>query len=772
MKSSDIDQNSVKWLLIYVIYILDGFDNTMNDDSSSDLLNALNDCQREAVSAPPGHFLVLAGAGSGKTRVLVHRIAWLIQMENFSPHSILAVTFTNKAAGEMRHRLSELLGYFSQGMWVGTFHGLAHRLLRMHWREANLPEGFQIIDSDDQQRMIKRILKNMNLSEEKWPPKQAQSFINNQKDQGLRPQHINGHHDYYTKTMRDIYIAYEQACQTAGVIDFAEILLRVHELYTQHADILAHYQQRFKYILVDEFQDTNTIQYAWIRLLAGDDAFVTVVGDDDQSIYGWRGAQIENIHRFQEDFQGTKTIRLEQNYRSTGNILKAANAVIDNNSARMGKKLWTNGGEGKPIVLYAAFNEVDEARYIVERIRLWILEGHSAQEAAVLYRSNAQSRVIEEALIQAGVAYRVYGGLRFFDRAEIKDVMAYLRLMVNRLDDAAFERVVNLPARGLGERTLEELREYAKTHHMALWRAAKILIQEKKFSARAHQSLTDFLTLIEQLDADTKTFELHDQTQQVIQKSGLWDYYAKSKERDKAEARLENMQELINAAKQFKMEEYADDENNGSALTAFLSHVSLNAGDTESVSNQPMVQLMTLHAAKGLEFPLVCIGGMEEGLFPSRMSVEEPSKLEEERRLFYVGMTRAMKQLILSYAEVRRQYGREEYHRSSRFLKELPADVVEEVRPKTNTFKAGRNNYHSNTHNPYHPPVQKKAVISNVQPNESGFRIGETITHAKFGEGIILDHEGSGANQRVQVKFKQHGIKWLVLAYAQLQKIA
>lgn len=736
-----------------------------------DLLNALNDRQREVVSAPPGHFLVLAGAGSGKTRVLVHRIAWLIQAENYSAHSILAVTFTNKAAGEMRSRLSELLGYSAQGMWVGTFHGLAHRLLRMHWEEAKLPEGFQILDSDDQQRVIKRVLKNMNLSDDKWPPKQVQSFINHQKDQGLRPHHLNGHHDYYTKTMREVYIAYEQACQTAGVIDFAEILLRVHELYLNHPDILLHYQNRFRHILVDEFQDTNTIQYAWIRLLAGENIHVTVVGDDDQSIYGWRGAKIENIQRFQEDFGQTKTIRLEQNYRSSGNILKAANAVIDNNSARMGKKLWTDSGDGKPIALYAAFNEVDEARYIVERIRLWILEGNSPKDTAVLYRSNAQSRVVEEALINAGIAYRVYGGLRFFERAEIKDVMAYLRLIANRSDDAAFERVVNLPARGLGEKTLEELRAFAKSNQMSLWNASKDLLQEKEFSARAHQSLNDFLTLIEQLATDTQYFELQDLAQHVIQKSGLWNHYANSKERDKAEARLENMQELINAAKQFRMEEYEEDEIN--VLSAFLAHVSLDSGaETSEEPTNNMVQLMTLHAAKGLEFPLVCIAGMEEGVFPSKMSMEEPGKLEEERRLFYVGMTRAMKQLILSYAEVRRQYGREEYHRCSRFLKELPEEVLEEVRTKTTSFKPtrtsgwGRDNYR-----PSAPKVSSanfKAPASS--PNESGLCTGEAVFHAKFGEGVILDHEGSGAHQRVQVKFKQHGVKWLVLAYAQLKK--
>lgn len=748
--------------------------------ASLDLLHKLNDRQKEAVAAPPGHFLVLAGAGSGKTRVLVHRIAWLIQTEHFSPHSILAVTFTNKAAGEMRHRLSELIGPAAQGMWVGTFHGLAHRLLRMHWEAARLPEGFQILDSDDQQRAIKRVLKNMNLSEEKWPPKQVQSFINNQKDQGLRPQHISAH-DFYAKTMREVYITYEQACQTAGVIDFAEILLRAHELYLNNPDILSHYQNRFRQILVDEFQDTNTIQYAWIRLLAGEHMHVTVVGDDDQSIYGWRGAKIENIHRFQQDFANTQTIRLEQNYRSSGNILKAANAVIDNNPSRMGKKLWTDGGDGQPIALYTAFNEIDEARYVVERIRLWVAGGHSAKDAAVLYRSNAQSRVIEEALIHARLPYRVYGGLRFFERAEIKDVLGYLRLMTNHNDDAAFERVVNLPTRGLGEKTLEELRNLAKEQQISLWHAAESFLESQKLAARAHQALQGFISLIEQMSQETRHFELHDLTQYVIKNSGLYDLYANGKERDKAEARLENIQELINAAKQFRLEEYDDsngDTNNATdVLSAFLAHVTLNAGESnpENTSTDDMVQLMTLHAAKGLEFPLVCIVGLEEGVFPSKMSVDEPSRLEEERRLFYVGMTRAMQQLILSHAEVRRQYGREEYHRRSRFLNELPEEVMEEVRAKSTapSFSSKSSSRYAipsfqTTQSAFGASVPK--TLQRQVEQDSGFKTGGTVYHAKFGEGVILDQEGSGANLRVQVKFKQHGIKWLVLAYAQLTK--
>lgn len=736
---------------------------------SETLLHMLNARQREAVSAPPGHCLVLAGAGSGKTRVLVHRIAWLIQTEDYSPHSILAVTFTNKAAAEMRSRLAELMGQAAQGMWVGTFHGLAHRLLRMHWEEARLPEGFQILDSDDQQRMIKRVLKNMNLSDEKWPPKQVQSFINNQKDQGIRPQHMNGNHDYYAGVMREIYVGYEQSCQTAGVIDFAEILLRAHELYLNNPDLLLHYQNRFRYILVDEFQDTNTIQYAWIRLLAGENSHVTVVGDDDQSIYGWRGAKIENIFRFQDDFRNAHTIRLEQNYRSTGNILKAANAVIDNNPARMGKKLWTDGVDGQPIALYAAFNEVDEARYLVDRIRAWIRLGNSPQDAAVLYRSNVQSRVIEEALISAGIPYRVYGGLRFFERAEIKDVLAYMRLIANRCDDAAFERVINLPTRGIGEKTLEELRALAKTKGMALWNATKDLLEQKTLTARASQAMSDFLILIDTLEVETEALELHDQTHAIIQKSGLWDHYTKIKEKDRSEARLENMQELINAAKQFRLEEFVEDELR--VLPAFLAHVSLNAGDTEE-GDAPTdrVQLMTLHAAKGLEFPLVCIGGMEEGVFPSRMSVDEPGKLEEERRLFYVGMTRAMKQLILSYAEVRRQYGREEYHRASRFLKELPPEVVDEVRGKNVSFKSTYSTPPSkassfSSSSSTLPPSMKAAAASS-----SEWKMGQAVSHSKFGEGVILDFEGSGANQRVQIKFKQHGVKWLVVAYAQLTR--
>jgi len=732
------------------------------------LLQSLNDRQREAVSAPLGHCLILAGAGSGKTRVLVHRIAWLIQTQRLSPHSIMAVTFTNKAAGEMRSRLESLLGFSTQGMWVGTFHGLAHRLLRAHWQQACLPEGFQILDSDDQYRMVRRVLKNMNLSEEKWPPKQVQSFINGHKDQGLRPQHIAQHQDYYHKMMRDIYMTYEQTCQAAGVIDFAEILLRAHELYLQCPEVLTHYRNRFQQILVDEFQDTNTIQYAWIKLLAGENIHVTVVGDDDQSIYGWRGARIENIHRFQQDFPLTSEIRLEQNYRSTGNILKAANAVIDNNSARMGKKLWTAGSDGMPIGLYAAFNEIDEARYVVERVKQWILQGGRASETAILYRSNAQSRVIEEALMHAGVTYRVYGGLRFFERAEIKDVLGYLRLIANRDDDPAFERVVNLPARGLGEKTLEMLRETAKNEQISLWQSAKRLIEAGQLAARAALSLNEFLGLIEKMDQETERLELHEQTQYVIQGSGLWDHYARSKEGEKAEMRLENMQELVNAAKQFKMEEY-EGEGMG-ALTAFLANASLDAGEMNADGSSDAVQLMTLHAAKGLEFPLVFIVGVEEGVFPSKMSVEDLTKLEEERRLFYVGMTRAMQQLVLSYAEVRRQYGREEYHRASRFLDEIPGELLEEIRVRKTPSKQ-QSNWGRNTGLYVSYAPRQTHQISSKVIDDTGLSVGDTVIHAKFGEGVILNHEGSGAHKRVEVQFKAHGSKWLILAYAQLKKM-
>lgn len=712
------------------------------------LLNGLNERQCEAVTSPLGNMLVLAGAGSGKTRVLVSRIAWLIEELHLSPHGILAVTFTNKAAGEMRSRLSGMLSTPVSGLWVGTFHGLCHRLLRRHYQEANLPEQFHILDSEDQARVIKRVIASLNLDLEQWPVKQAQSFINGRKDEGLRPQHVHALSYGPTKTLVAIYQGYEQACKTAGVIDFAEILLRTHELLRDNPIILAHYRQRFQAILVDEFQDTNTIQYAWIRLLAGEDAAVLAVGDDDQSIYGWRGAKVENIQQFSKDFKGTQIIRLEQNYRSTGTILEAANTLITNNNSRMGKDLWTAGSAGEKILVYSAFNELEEARFVSERIMMEINQGASADEIAILYRSNAQSRVIEEALLRAGIAYKIYGGVRFFDRAEVKDTLAYLRLLVNPNDDTAFERVVNFPTRGIGEKTLDDLRQYAKSEQTSMWTAAKTLLQSGEMAQRAGSSLARFIDLIEHLQIKTAEMELDEQLSELILMSGLYAHFSKIKG-DKSESRLDNLQELINAAKQYRYDQ--DEENELPLVNAFLAHASLESGEMQAEEHERYVHLMTLHAAKGLEFPIVFLVGMEEGLFPGKQSIEEPGRLEEERRLCYVGMTRAMRKLNLSYAEVRRQYGREEYHRPSRFLRELPQELLDEVRVKAR----------------FQQPASSRSQIPSAAES-AGIPIGQNVVHAKFGQGVVLAVEGSGAHTRVQVKFSVHGVKWLVLAYANL----
>jgi DNA helicase-2/ATP-dependent DNA helicase PcrA len=721
----------------------------------SELLDDLNKPQREAVAAPLGHARILAGAGSGKTRVLVHRIAWLIQAEGLSPANILAVTFTNKAAAEMRGRIEDMLGYPIGGMWVGTFHGLAHRLLRAHWKEADLPQSFQILDSDDQQRMLKRLIRTMELDESQWPAKQAQWYINAQKDEGLRANHIQAGNDPYSQKMLAIYQAYEQACQRAGVIDFGEILLRSHELWRKRPDILANYQQRFSQILVDEFQDTNTIQYAWLRLLAGDTGNLFIVGDDDQSIYGWRGAKIENIQKFHQDYAAAATISLEQNYRSTGNILGAANAVIANNSERLGKELWTEDDDGDLIQQYHAYNERDEAGYLVGQIKTWVNKGGSRADNAVLYRSNAQSRAIEEALLQANMPYRVYGGLRFFERAEIKDVLAYLRLISNRNDDAAFERIVNTPTRGIGAATLTQLRQYAREQSQTLWQATLALLDAKFFTARAGNALNGFLTLIDSLTPEQK-LPLHELTSLAIDESGLRTHHAKDKT-EKGQGRIENLDELISASKQFNEPEDAEDM---SLLDAFLSHAALEAGENQGGAWEDCVQLMTLHSAKGLEFPVVFMVGMEEGLFPGQKSSDDPSRLAEERRLCYVGMTRARQTLYLLHTESRFLYGQEMSPMPSRFLSEIPAEHIEEIRARKNAISSGHGGY------------SHMAPKHTMTLNETGFLPGEQVHHQKFGPGTVIDTEGAGKSSRIQVNFKHAGSKWLVLAYAKLERIS
>lgn len=716
----------------------------------SDILDPLNDIQREAVSSPLRNTLVLAGAGSGKTRVLVHRIAWLIRVEGISPYAVMAVTFTNKAAAEMRLRLEQLLHMPIGGMWVGTFHGLAHRLLRQHWQEARLPQSFHILDAEDQNRVLRRVLRQLNLDESKWPAKQVQWFINGRKDEGLRPQHLNDYGDAYSRQMVRIYQLYEETCQRAGVIDFAEILLRAYELLRDNTELLAHYQRRFQQILVDEFQDTNAIQYAWLRLLGGPGNNLFAVGDDDQSIYGWRGARVENMHAFKKDFSDTQLIRLEQNYRSTSTILNAANALIACNQDRLGKNLWTEGKEGEPLYLYAAFNELDEARFIVERIKKWVENGGLRKDVAILYRSNAQSRVIEEALILAGIPYRVYGGLRFFERQEIKDVLAYLRLMANRDDDASFERIINTPTRGIGDRTVELLRNAAREQGLSLWKTAEQLARGSALPARAAQALGQFLQLLEAMRRYAMDQSLENQVQHVLTTSGLIEHYSKEKS-EKGQARLENLEEFANAARQYQQEE-GDPATD--ILASFLAHAALEAGDGQGDPWEDAVQLMTLHSAKGLEFPLVFLCGMEENLFPHALSVEEPGRLEEERRLCYVGITRAREQLYLTYAESRRLHGKETYSSFSRFIKEIPQEFVQEIRPRLSVSR---------------PTIATSRFADQIA---EGLRIGQRVIHAKFGEGMILNYEGQGDHARVQVNFESVGSKWLVVAYAKLQPLS
>ena len=716
----------------------------------SRLLDGLNDKQRQAVAAPAQDLLILAGAGSGKTRVLVHRIAWLMEVENLSPFSILAVTFTNKAAREMRGRIEHLKGQSLHHMWIGTFHGLAHRLLRAHYTEAKLPENFTILDSDDQHRLIKRIIKSMNLDEKDWPAKQLQWYINGNKDEGLRPKDIDTFGDANQQKMRDIYQAYQQTCDRSGLIDFAELLLRAYELWRDNPRLKQHYQQRFRTILVDEFQDTNNIQYAWLRLLACPDNNMMIVGDDDQSIYGWRGANVENISHFLKDFPSADTVRLEQNYRSTGHILKAANAVIDNNAGRLGKELWTEDEDGEKIKLYAGFNELDEARFIVARIKEWMDEGNALSDCAILYRNNAQSRVLEEALLQEAIPYRIYGGLRFFERQEIKDALAYLRMINHPLDDAAFERVVNTPTRGMGDKTLSQIRELARSTEQSMWQTAIMMLQEKRLSGRAGNALQGFVDLIMNMSNDIKTLTLDKQADHAIKASGLFAMYQTEKG-EKAQARVENLEELVTACKQFEVPLEADDM---SPLSAFLAHASLEAGEGQAEKHQDAVQMMTIHSAKGLEFSLVFLAGVEEGMFPSAMTNDEPGRLEEERRLCYVGMTRAMQKLYITHAETRRVYGQDKFHTASRFIREIPKECIEEIRLRQNVAQPMHNRFSSSA--------------SHEAFSESGFSLGMRVSHNKFGDGTVLNYEGSGESARVQVNFDDFGAKWLVLAYAKL----
>lgn len=724
----------------------------------SSIIGPLNERQREAVTAPLGNLLVVAGAGSGKTRVLVHRIAWLVQVESLSPQGVLAVTFTNKAAAEMRSRAETLLDMPGRGMWVGTFHGIAHRLLRMHWEEARLPQNFQIIDADDQLRLIRRVIKVQDLDEGAWPARQVAGFINAQKDQGRRPREIPGSDDFSARTHKKLYEAYESACARGGLVDFAELLLRCHELILENEALLAHYRRRFGQLLVDEFQDTNTIQYAWLRLLAGDSGNVMAVGDDDQSIYGWRGAKIENIQRFSDDFEDTQIIRLEQNYRSTGKILEAANGLICNNFGRLGKSLWTSAGDGERVRVYAAFNEVDEARFVADRAREWLRDG-TPNEVAVLYRSNAQSRVLEEAFLLADIPYRIYGGLRFFERAEVKNALSYMRLMNQRHADVAFERVVNTPPRGIGERTIDSVRRLARANEISLWQAAKVGIASGEIGGRMATVLRNFIHEIDTMSEAVQGVELHEVARRCIDASGLLEYHGKEPG-ERGLARKENLEELVSACRQFRaartfpVDPRGQADEDTSDLDDFLDHAALEAGEYQAAAGAA-VQMMTLHSAKGLEFPLVFLTGLEEGLFPHRRGAEEPGRMEEERRLAYVGVTRAMRQLYLTYAQIRRWFGTESVNRPSRFLLEIPADSMEEVRMGGAVAR----------------PVRRMGTGSRLAESSAGLRVGQRVRHGKFGEGIVLQSEGNGERARIQVNFIKEGSKWLMLGYAGLETL-
>ncbi|TEW45495.1 DNA helicase II [Psychromonas algicola] len=716
------------------------------------LIDGLNDHQRAAVSAPEQNMLVLAGAGSGKTRVLTHRIAWLMQVNHIPTYGILAVTFTNKAAKEMRGRIADICPQQIGSMWIGTFHGIAHRLLRLHYQEAKLPEQFQIIDSDDQQKMVKRIIKSLELDEKYYPAKELQWYINDKKDEGLRAKHIDPGYSLQEKQRLQVYQAYESACQLAGLVDFAELLLRAHELLLNNAALLKHYQERFRHVLVDEFQDTNKLQYAWLTLLTDSDNYLTIVGDDDQSIYGWRGADIENIQRFLKEKNSPVTIRLEQNYRSTGNILKASNKLIQNNTDRLGKELWTSDDDGEPISIYSAFNDYDEVRYVTSQLQTWKNAGNKLSECAILYRSNAQSRLFEEQLMAQQIPYHIYGGQRFFDRLEIKDSIAYLRLMNNHQDDAAFERIVNKPKRKIGNTSLDKIRICAREQGYTLWQASQYLIENKALSPAARASLSGFLELINRFKNETSELPLFQMVDHINQHSGLVAMFEAEKG-EKSRSRIENLQELVSATKAFVIPE---EEQEMEELTAFLAYAALESGDNQADEFEDAVQLMTMHAAKGLEFPQVFIVGVEEGMFPGQQSATDESRLAEERRLCYVGLTRAMVKLTLCHAETRRLYGQEKFHPPSRFISELPEENIEYIRLKAQVRRA--------------EPVVRKAKLAITQDIQ-GFKLGQQVIHAKFGEGTITAQEGSGENSRLQVHFMDVGSKWLMTSYANLKTL-
>ncbi len=712
----------------------------------SDLLANLNSPQLQAVTLPPVHALILAGAGSGKTRVLTTRIAWLMSTNQVGPHGILAVTFTNKAAKEMTARLAALVPINTRGMWIGTFHGLCNRMLRAHYREAGLPQTFQILDTADQLAMVKRLLKNLNIDDEKYPPRELVHFINAHKEQGIRAAQAEAY-DHYTQKRVELYAEYENQCNREGVVDFAELLLRCYELLQRNEPLRRHYQERFRYVLVDEFQDTNKLQYAWLQLLAGGGAKVFAVGDDDQSIYAFRGAEVGNMRDFEREYAGENVIRLEQNYRSHGNILAAANALIKNNRERLGKNLWTDAGQGEPIRCFEAYSDLDEARFIVEEIRELVRDGVSPTQIALLYRSNAQSRVLENELFTKNVPYKVYGGLRFFERQEIKHALAYLRLLGNPDDDTAFLRVVNFPTRGIGARSLENLQATAHQFNSSLYNAAASL------TGKAGQTVGAFIRLVEQLRVETEGLPLPEVVEHVIEKSGLAQHYRTEKE---GQDRLENLDELINAAATFVDDEGAIGE--GGALVSFLTLASLEAGEHQAGEGQEAVQLMSVHAAKGLEFNVVFITGLEQGLFPHENSVNQGREgLEEERRLMYVAVTRARQRLYLTSAQTRMLHGQTRYCVPSGFFDEIPPELLLRLNKKAEAASS--------------TPAFGQFGGGYAEPAPSGLRIGMSVEHAKFGLGVIVATEGRGADARVQVNFGGAGMKWLALEYAKLTPV-
>ncbi|HXC40651.1 MAG TPA: UvrD-helicase domain-containing protein [Burkholderiales bacterium] len=715
------------------------------------LLDNLNPEQLAAVTLPNQHALILAGAGSGKTRVLTTRIAWLIQTGNVSPNGILAVTFTNKAAREMLTRISAQLPINTRGMWVGTFHGLCNRMLRTHYRDAGLPQLFQIMDSQDQLSAIKRVLKAMNVDEEKFQPRQMQYFINGAKEEGRRAAQVEAYDDFSRRSV-EIYAGYDEQCQREGVVDFSELLLRSFELLSRNEVLRDHYRNRFRHVLVDEFQDTNRLQYRWLKLLTGPNSFLFCVGDDDQSIYRFRGANVGNMADFERDYQVQNIIRLEQNYRSHGHILAAANALISNNARRLGKNLWTAAGEGEQLRVYEAQSDGYEAAWIAEEVQNLVKEGHARRDIAVLYRSNAQSRLIEHALFSQGIPYRVYGGLRFFERLEIKHALAYLRLIASPDDDGAFLRVVNFPTRGIGTRTIEQVQDAAKVTGGSLFAAASHLTGKA--------ALTAFTRMIEALRTETAGLQLKEVVEHMLDRSGLIRHYENEKE---GADRIENLNELVNAAALFVQETEGEDSNN---LASFLAHAALESGENQAAEGTDALQLMTVHTAKGLEFFAVFVTGLEEGLFPHEQSASEDDGLEEERRLMYVAITRARERLYLSFTQTRMLHGQTRYNVASRFIDEIPAGLLKWLTPRLRGQMAqpAWSEPSGWAASAASTPSRKAAAPQNAH----GYRIGQAVMHAKFGQGVIVSAEGQGADARLQINFGRQGMKWLALEYAKL----